>query len=471
PDFTTIETHLSFDPYLLEVTGISSGSFPQGGSVISATYTNTIGNIAYAVGLFSGTSSGTGTVMRIDFKAKAGGYALIGFNTGKTLLLNDLQAIQFNTENGTVTISQSGAGRLQGYVALDIPGVNNHAGVAIKIEGTSMGTTTDTSGYFCIENVSPGGYGTVSTYMPGASPRVWQNIIVPSNGTLTLGTLTLLNADADGSFDVDGFDFGYLRKAYFKNSMDTGWQDKGIGTRDGYINCDFNGDGNVNAFDFGTLRLNFFKEVSGTYSALSQSPFPPVPSPAPPIARANENGSITLKVEPIAQDVLIGSTFTVGISLEYAPEFTAVDLRLCFNPSVIEVATLTFGGFPGSATILTSSYNNGSGTIDYAVGIPYGQDPATGTGQVLNITFKAKAIGAGMVAFSLGAPRQTLVTNGTSAVSFTPLDGTVTVRQNTGLVTGSAVVAYGDIVELRGTLTDDEASALPAGEVLEFKVG
>ncbi len=468
PDFTTIETHLSFDPYLLEVTGISSGSFPQGGSVISATYTNTTGKIAYAVGLFSGTSSGTGTVMRINFKAKAGGSALIGFNTGKSLLLNDLQAIPFNTENGTITISQMGTGRLEGYAVLDIPGVNGHAGVAVKIEGTSLGTTTDASGYFCIENVSPGVvYATVSTYMPGASPRVWKDITVPSNGTLTLGTLSLLNADADGSFDVDGFDFGYLRKAYFKNSSDTGWQDKGILTRDGYINCDFTGDGNVNAFDFGVLRLNFFKNVPGTYSASSPSPAPP--ASAPPISMANENGSATLKVEPQTQDVLIGSTFTVGISLEYAPEFTAVDLRLCFNPSVLEVATFTFGGFPAGTVTNIYDYDNVSGTIDYAVGILQGQ-PATGTGQVLNITFRAKAIGVGMITFSLDAPRQTAVANGTTAVNFTPLNGTMTVRQNTRLMAGLAMVAYGDNVELRGTLTDDDDAAL-LGKLLEFKVG
>ncbi|MDI6781205.1 MAG: carboxypeptidase regulatory-like domain-containing protein, partial [bacterium] len=477
PDFTTIETHLGFDPYLLEVTGISPGSFPTGGSVISATYTNTTGNIAYAVGLFSGTSSGTGTVMRITFKAKAGGCALISFNIGKSLLLNDLQAIPFNTENATVTINQMGVGKLQGYAVLDIPGVNGHAGVAVKIEGTSLGTTTDASGYFCIENVSPGiVYGTVSTYMPGASPRVWKDIIVPSNGTLTLGTLTLLNADADGKladgkFKVDAFDFGYLRKAYFKNSSDIGWQDKGILTRDGYINCDFTGDGNVNAFDFGVLRLNFFKEVSGTYFALLPSPAPPSPSPAPPITKAKATSTTLLKVEPAAQDVLLGSTFTIGISLEDAPKFTAVDLRLCFNPSVLEVATLTFGGFPAGADVLASGYNNGSGTIDYGVGIPHDKDPATGTGQVLNITFRAKAIGAGMITFSLDTPRKTVVMGtSTMEVSFTPFNGTVAVRQNTQLMVGSATVAYGDNVELRGTLTDDDDAALP-GEVLEFNVG
>ncbi|MBU0702061.1 SMP-30/gluconolactonase/LRE family protein, partial [bacterium] len=53
PDFDSVGMYLSFDPNVLEVTGLTQGSFPQDGNVIISRFNNDNGTIDYAVGLTS----------------------------------------------------------------------------------------------------------------------------------------------------------------------------------------------------------------------------------------------------------------------------------------------------------------------------------------------------------------------------------------------------------------------------------
>ncbi|MEW6606225.1 MAG: carboxypeptidase regulatory-like domain-containing protein [bacterium] len=469
PGFTTLEPHLTFNPTVLEVKGISQRDFPEGGSVLGSQYNNTNGTIDYGVGLLTGSDSGTGTIITITFEAKAIGAVNIAFDTAKTLLLYEIESMFFQAIDGAITVKGTGTGMVEGYTMFDIPRKGTHSGIEVMIEGTNWGTTTDANGYFSFPNVVPGIYGTISTYVPGASPRIWKDVtIIP--GVNTLGTLTLLNADANGDFIVNAFDFGYLRMAYFKDSHHENWYDTGTHTRNGYINSDFSGDSYVNAYDFGVLRMNYFKTGSETQTKGLEVPNP-AKTPAP------LNGATILKIVPSPKDANINEEFTLQVRLEDVPDFTSVDLRLCFNPTILEVATVTQGGFPEGGGLIKAEFDNVAGKIDYGVGLISGTD--SGSGTVANITFKAKNKNGGTVSFSLTAPRETVILNNITSVPFTPITGTVTVTMDITSITHDATkpLKAGEILtvtlvgDANGTATFDIGTLRTNLPMMEIQLG
>jgi hypothetical protein len=76
------EAHLAFDPTILEVVSIQHGSFLQPDFVVQNVFDNTAGTIDYAVAqLNRSAAEGSGALLVIEFRAKAGGDASIGFRS------------------------------------------------------------------------------------------------------------------------------------------------------------------------------------------------------------------------------------------------------------------------------------------------------------------------------------------------------------------------------------------------------
>ncbi|MBI4777440.1 right-handed parallel beta-helix repeat-containing protein [Candidatus Desantisbacteria bacterium] len=75
----TGKLHLSFNPDILEVKEIGTGTFMEGGNIVKQ-YDNATGTIDYFVGLVTGSATGSGVICSIKFKAKEGGTSSIVFD-------------------------------------------------------------------------------------------------------------------------------------------------------------------------------------------------------------------------------------------------------------------------------------------------------------------------------------------------------------------------------------------------------
>ncbi|MEW6096907.1 MAG: NosD domain-containing protein [bacterium] len=103
------ELHLSFNPNILEVIDIGTGTFPPNGWVMQNKYDNIKGEIDYTVGLISGSATGSGVLCEIKFKAISGGTSAVIFDFVKpnritTLLDIGNNEIPFNKEEAMYQI-------------------------------------------------------------------------------------------------------------------------------------------------------------------------------------------------------------------------------------------------------------------------------------------------------------------------------------------------------------------------------
>jgi hypothetical protein len=146
---------------------------------------------------------------------------------------------------------------------------------------------------------------------------------------------------------------------------------------------------------------------------------------------------------------MINDEFNIGIELIDVPDFTSIDVRLCFNPDILEVATVTQGSFPQTGEVISIQVDNEHGLIDYAVGTLSSAE--SGSGTVLNITFKAKNKGVGSITFSLTSPRKTLILYETQEISFTAIPGSVKVEIVYGILTSVTIDPPTSTVEMKGS--------------------
>ncbi|MFH1961595.1 MAG: PEGA domain-containing protein, partial [bacterium] len=454
-EFDSAGVYLSFDPNILEVTGLTQGSFPQDGSVIISQFNNDIGTIDYAVGLTSGTTQGTGTVLTIGFKAKAimGTTTLnLNFDSPRnTDILKETESLSFTATGGKIIIFPCGS--LDGYVLFDIPRQNPHAGIEIGIAGTELRAVTTDTGYFLINNIPPMTYPQVFTYAPGASFGYWGSVTITAGTKTTLSTLTLLNADANGDCMVSLKDFGCLKRAFLKTNTGSRWYDSDYHKRDGYVNSDFNGDDAISLKDFGYLKSNFLHTTT-----LYRSPLFAV-------SLISDGESAILKVVPEKREVITGAEFDINIDLLHAPTLDSVGAYLSFDPQALEVISLTQGAFPAGGSPIISQFNNESGTIDYAVGLTSGTTQGTGT--VLTIKLKAKGTGTTVLNFDFAPPRDTEILNGMATVPLSTQIGTITGTPDTiaptftvtvspdpsGIGTLTIIVTPDELLEATPTLT------------------
>ncbi|MEW6617746.1 MAG: right-handed parallel beta-helix repeat-containing protein [bacterium] len=110
------ELHLSFNPNILQVIEIGTGTFPPEGWVLQNKYDNTKGEIDYSVGLISGSATGSGILCQIKFKAILGGTSSVIFD--------------FDSQHNRMT-------RLRKPGSIDIP-FNTHSALYYVITSISV---------------------------------------------------------------------------------------------------------------------------------------------------------------------------------------------------------------------------------------------------------------------------------------------------------------------------------------------
>jgi LysM repeat protein len=156
-------------------------------------------------------------------------------------------------------------------------------------------------------------------------------------------------------------------------------------------------------------------------------------------------GSATVRIDPSTSTIQVNETASIAIKVDNIANLIAFEIHLSFDPSVLEVADLTNGGFVAADFEAQNTFDNEAGTIDYAVA-QMNRPPAQGSGTLLNISFRAKGNGSSTVTTRAtpAAPSGLLFAdqNGTALqVSFVPGSiavGSLTPVANTPTATSSA---------------------------------
>lgn len=178
----------------------------------------------------------------------------------------------------------------------------------------------------------------------------------------------------------------------------------------------------------------------------------------PPPVRAD--GPTLVQVSPANTTVSAGQTFTLTIACTPGQTIKSYELKLSFDPSLVQANSVTEGTiFSGYTTFFNAGIiNNTAGTIVDVYGLIVGAGGVTNQGSLVTLSFTARAASGTTTIglFHVG------VTNETAYVPITVANGTVTLRQFTlnmvldgsGTVTknpNQATYPYGTIVQLTAT--------------------
>lgn len=113
-NLTAFELHLSFNPGVLEVTGLTNGGFVLADFTAQNTFDNAAGTIDYAVAQMNRPpAQGNGTLLTIAFRAKANGSSTVATRATPAapsgLLLSDQNgmAIQASWQPGTINVTDT----------------------------------------------------------------------------------------------------------------------------------------------------------------------------------------------------------------------------------------------------------------------------------------------------------------------------------------------------------------------------
>ncbi|MEW6618394.1 MAG: cohesin domain-containing protein [bacterium] len=115
------------------------------------------------------------------------------------------------------------------------------------------------------------------------------------------------------------------------------------------------------------------------------------------MARFNIFSRTILRIIPASQNVALNQEFTVNIEVVNVNRLITAGTYLSFNPAILEVVEMGTGTFIPNPLVMIKKFENGTGTIDYAVGIA--TDSVTGSGTLCTVKFRAKASGSSSVVF------------------------------------------------------------------------
>ncbi len=124
-------------------------------------------------------------------------------------------------------------------------------------------------------------------------------------------------------------------------------------------------------------------------------------------------GSAELRLVVKPARLAVGQEMTVKVLIKNAPSIYGADVRLTFDPQLLEVVDadasqrgvqLTPGDFldPAQSFALQHQVDNTSGTIDYALTLLNPAPAVQGDGQLAQITFRAKSAGQTSLSINQG---------------------------------------------------------------------
>ncbi len=146
----------------------------------------------------------------------------------------------------------------------------------------------------------------------------------------------------------------------------------------------------------GTFFVLFAGIIAGTYLVQQNQDFREKAAPA-----------TTVYISPANQTKDVGNTFTFSVNMDTASnQVTGVDIRLKYNPSLIEVTSIQKGqGVTVLNTEINNSIDNNAGKISYAIFTVTKANAISGSGvEVLKVDGKIKngASGTAAITFDSG---------------------------------------------------------------------
>ena len=117
----------------------------------------------------------------------------------------------------------------------------------------------------------------------------------------------------------------------------------------------------------------------------------------------------TIRLRASQTEIRVGQVADVTAAIENVAGLYGAELRLSFNPDVLQVVDadevisgtqITPGQFPYSDFVAKNEADNAAGTVWYAVTQLAPREPASGSGTMATVRFQAKAAGTGNIRIS-----------------------------------------------------------------------
>ncbi len=184
-----------------------------------------------------------------------------------------------------------------------------------------------------------------------------------------------------------------------------------------------------------------------------------------------------VRVDPAALSAQVNDTVDAFIRADNVSGLTAFEIHLSFDAAVLEVVSISNGGFLTADFTVQNTFSNSDGTLDYAIAQLNGA-PAGGSGALLKITFRAKASGSSPLTLRAvqAAPTGLLLadSNGMSIPAVWTA-GTVTVGSGQGQTavpaTATATATTAPVLSPTPTLTSAAPTATPTATATPVSVG
>jgi hypothetical protein len=110
---------------------------------------------------------------------------------------------------------------------------------------------------------------------------------------------------------------------------------------------------------------------------------------------AGAQAPTVVRPNPVAALVGLGQTQFVDILVQDVQRLYGAEMHLSFDPAVVEVTEVvpvSPGGFPVADFVVVRGYDNSTGTVDYAVTALNPSPESNGTGPMLRLSFRGKAL-------------------------------------------------------------------------------
>ena len=105
-----------------------------------------------------------------------------------------------------------------------------------------------------------------------------------------------------------------------------------------------------------------------------------------------------ITVAPSAPSLQVDHITQAPVTAENIADLTAFEVHLSFDANILEVIELKDGGFVQADFVVQNTFDNRTGTIDYAVA-QIDHAPAHGSGTLFEIVFRGKAEGDSLIYF------------------------------------------------------------------------
>ena len=166
----------------------------------------------------------------------------------------------------------------------------------------------------------------------------------------------------------------------------------------------------------------------------------PTPTPTPTPTFTPIPGIARVKVSPPSSTVAVSNTAVVGIQIEGAENLWGVDLKLTYDPAIVQCTQSQPGAIPVPDVVAKNVCAGGA--AEYIASQQAPRPPARGTGDAMRLTFHCLKAGISQ----LRLERSTLVDRDGRALPKTATDGQITCAAppDGGPILGSHTVRAGE---------------------------